>query len=1720
MQLCSGAVIVHRRDDVCKDGETVQSMAVNPSGTILAVVTQLHLHFWTAGPKIVYLTSLLIPDTTLDDNAALFVIWRPRQGNHLAVVTARQVVFFEADINVKPGEFLQSVERQRSGVVLQHTDSASRVCYSCEIRIEAGLAMSAVSAGPYAFLVTTTAGVVYVVGWHQQDVLHQWTTVGLQDNGQHSFTSSVALEGEATGTVSPGTFGAATAAAAAAAALKLANASVESASMACFTGPRGSITTPLSATVRVDPLQRRYQPQPTIQPQQNLRPPSLSSHADPSSITNPASATTGAAPPLAAGGICPPGAAVHSGDDYPSSASQSASQTLAAAASEAAPHQITGSALQNSGGVDNVTATDPVVATGTPLTGAKSYKTGSLLASASSGVTDTDGSGAGGGVASAGAGLGQRRTNGGELLSGTILHASFVSRWKVLSFVFSSGAVLLCRPSCGTNFTHTKVQLQGCVTPLVSASMVAINMRHLLLAVCTQAGALSCRHIDGSSLAVSATPLWKGLRGLQDRFAGHAGSPGSASAQSLGLISALEWSPSEELLCVAFYKCGMVLVHYSGAVVTHHLSGPACATLLRSPGASGVSAQQVDTDPSSSRNDIGCSFASWKADGTRLWMAAPDQACFFSTQLSRVLMTDTVGPTAGSHTPLALLADNALYLISVSEATERQGVRDLVLVPEEYLRDQFPLLYGAVSCDGNWIACAGRRGLLIFNRDRFSWKLASQKQEEMAFSCVADPVWLRNVAVAVPALRTDTKAYELIVLPTSSVSSSHALTRVALEGKPAMLSCVHQDHRSEGYVVLTDFNQVVRVFRYDVFVDAPGLVAVGGAAASASPAKAYVALTPVQQLALTGDLASPLLVLPVCLRRAEDDRENPQRTKDQTELRLLLHCRSNHALVWIRGVAAATASDTTAPATPKPITASSSSGMPHLNAVSEPFDGANQPPAFVYHCWVDRTPPVRGAVLLTHDEEAGVVLHHLQPQRQPQVEHGVVGGVGGGGSAGLAVQRMEVMPTRDTELLPLCASPFDGYLLCCGTDTSVPRQTRRGTLADNVNTPAHPQLVLRPVLYAHRILSLLLLAAMPGGGTPLRAPHADSPQLPSLTASPLTTDTFSRNASDYAPLATPQVSAAEIDGRVASFVWDTSLFLWLEQMRLNDTFVAAMDYFLHTALNESPPAAVPGLGRRSAIRAVITLLRNYPEFYTIVVGCVRKIDFTRWHLVLDFLGTATALFRECVAHHCYAEAVHLVRVIMMGSYKPTATLSVERLRELSNSGGDALASRSHSNKDVVGSRGGSLEQASQCAVELFGLSIENGDYTAAYDLLRFVALLEDEIGMPAAGSADLDGGGGDGADVVAGGGGGGSESFLTRWLRQLTFSGVAYDDPEAAVDETLADGTAELTTTTTTRTGSAAGAQRTKNQLGNYPTLVLDVARCVPGHGGRSPQDTAEEVQRQSAVRHMFGRYKTLPAMVHEEALRLLLTGYVTQLAKLMETFSLSVPHFIRTACKLITLSTAGPAGGDSLKNSAAGNAESDYTLHLHEVFDGLHKELGLPRSFYVPNTAAASTSWNGWIVDQQTARAASLPGVLSATNPKVWTVAQSVLYATPELRTSVESLHRLFRGVFVYNLAFCVLLMRKSDLISLLLSADGAIAAAQPPSTDTQCGDASPDALITVLDHLEALLAVPENSGYKPFLHDVFQSLPPSALRAHLPTRAIVAANDASPSAVLGETK
>lgn len=73
-----------------------------------------------------------------------------------------------------------------------------------------------------------------------------------------------------------------------------------------------------------------------------------------------------------------------------------------------------------------------------------------------------------------------------------------------------------------------------------------------------------------------------------------------------------------------------------------------------------------------------------------------------------------------------------------------------------------------------------------------------------------------------------------------------------------------------------------------------------------------------------------------------------------------------------------------------------------------------------------------------------------------------------------------------------------------------------------------------------------------------------------------------------------------------------------------------MDYFIHSLIVDNIPAGIPNLHREAALHAFVLFLRNYDAFYTIIAGCLRKMDSKGWDTFRDYVGSPVELFVECM----------------------------------------------------------------------------------------------------------------------------------------------------------------------------------------------------------------------------------------------------------------------------------------------------------------------------------------------------------------------------------------------------------------------------------------------------------------------------------------------------------
>lgn len=1225
-----------------------------------------------------------------------------------------------------------------------------------------------------------------------------------------------------------------------------------------------------------------------------------------------------------------------------------------------------------------------------------------------------------------------------RILTGAILHGTFCPKLQLFAMVMSSGFILLAKPSCGLDFARGELSLVGTFVAMPAACSCALNGNRRLLAVASHSGSLSCYRLEAVDssldrpLAVTAgSPVWR-------RNGTHKGD--SSASRNHGPISALEWSPGkEDVICVGFYRVGVMALHYSGACI---MSSFTTEVSLGSPIASQAAAAAGVVDASASaqiaRSSLrGCLSLQWCQGLRRVLVVEPQSSQLVSFAFSRVISADQVGPDVGLHTPLCLLDSDGISVVDHSSAVGTDGQSCFVPAPRWAGSEALPLRFAGISGSGDNIAVAGRRGLLTHCRNTGLWSGFPNADAESKCVCLCDPVWLGDSLVAVATV-TDRTKFQVIVFLSWDICWDAVVAKHSLDARPTCLSVLNRDARGDGFLVVLDITDRLHVLRFNMFRD--GFAHKRPVAESE---RVRVAFTPLRTIELDapGTLQRPVGVWPVCAMGG-GIRDNRAAVTVDDVPQLVIQSQQGHGLLLLNPVG-----DDAFTARAKQfqvIKISSRTGYT-LTELTRPASLSVD----LFNVWVDRFSPLNGINLAVHEEE-GLVYYNIVAKAAGGARAGAVTAEGqphpsaGGSGPFCDVHRMRVI-SSEADIIPLCLSPFDGYALGVAEGYAA---TSCSPVASALNCRSFGQLFLRPILYAPRVLALLLQKSMPP--VPGAVHRADPGRtVTGLLLPPALTGNGAVVIGPGSAVAVavraphrphpPRARDGAGSRLAASFAWEEPLFCWLQTMRENGSFVPSLDQLLLSILDESPPGGVANLDRRSAVRAVVSLLRNYPEFYEVMVGCVRKIDMSRWHVVLDFLGSPLDLYQECIDNRRYTEAVHLVRVIMMTSYgteePPSRVGSVTAASAPATPNGTEAAVPG---PGKVPSRCETLQQACTCAVTLLGHAICNGEFAAGYDLLRFTALVRHEIGMPVAVEVSE----GDGT----GGGGGGGESMFGRWIRTFIGGGSAHPKHAPRLGGDLA-----------TAIEGCPSLHFFQGKDGEAATVITN--------------DDAEAQQRLEATRMMFGTDPELPRMVEAEAGRLFENGRLLRLCRLLETFSLSLDGFVLTQCYLRS-GVATASGDEAVPASAFARP-----IWLASVFDGLHTELGLPRSVRP--------------IGRQGSRALCQDTSAIQDHMAIWTQAQVALYGDRRNLSALQTIQTLFGGNnALIDLALAMLRTAKADVMAILTGSTAAEDDAKwPPERIARCAG--------LLAELSALTSLPPNHGYAAFLDTVVASLPPSMLRA-----------------------
>jgi hypothetical protein len=920
--------------------------------------------------------------------------------------------------------------------------------------------------------------------------------------------------------------------------------------------------------------------------------------------------------------------------------------------------------------------------------------------------------------------------------------------------------------------------------------------------------------------------------------------------------------------------------------------------------------------------------------------------------------------------------------VSFFHASDSDGIADnweALRLPADYMRENFPLRFCCATGDGQHVVAAGAHGCAIFNRRLRRWKLFNARSQEKAVVVVANPCWIHNVCVVLPLRNVPRREFEVRVYSRFHLEISSMLLLIPMARRPCLVAC-HSRTLADHKCVLAVVDSGNALQLHEVEVCADSL---------AAPKNVRLNHRPLRTVVLQPPLHGPLAVTVCPLRREAAQRQYA------SKLPQLFVLQRNHQLVLVD-------LNTDLPSTPTHGTPPPERPQYTTSLLSSDV---------VHYSWLDLSAAYafqEACVLIAFGNDG--VHAHLLPcvtgnsTDSPSMKNS---------SSSLGWQRpfaldqplsplsplaaaVSVTSTHlaefDVEALPIGIHPLDGFIVF-GMEGYFRKFSVPGLY------PCY-QVNCRPVLYQHRLLL---------------------------------------------PLATAQSSTS---GELDVAVVDDPLGRMLHRLRESGSFVDTLDYLLHSVIDEdleSRPRrtrATEAHDQRRALQYIIGILRRYPEFHEVIVGCVRKIDVAKWRSVFAVVGKPMDFFNDCVANKRIIEAAHIVRVVMMddglpqqsqaplqrmpqGDHSLPLGISASEAHSSSSPAGGAGPAAGPSSLHRAGSGGsdaellGPLEEATNCARRLFSMALRGGDFFLGLELLRFMTLLSLEIDLP--GSRE------EKSQQT-------TLSAIERAFRTM-WRGQAKPLPAAPASlQSLA------------ATGSFRG--------GSLPGDAGQLLRHCDGIGEHS-----------TTVAKMLRKYPSLRHDMEAAALQLLRAGKVAQLCAMFEAFQLDLDFFIAAALPVIRaaahrsassqqpspvrrMSTSG-SSGDYPVEAAAAAVVVPGPLSLSEIFGNLHAEFGLPRcpqgELPVPE---------------------ELAGHPLAANPlKLFTATHELLATVTATCTALTSIGALFARHTTatsspeYACAFGILLLQVDMLKRLVVANDG------------------------LSSQMTALLTERENSGYRRLL-------------------------------------
>ncbi|CBH18448.1 hypothetical protein, conserved [Trypanosoma brucei gambiense DAL972] len=579
---------------------------------------------------------------------------------------------------------------------------------------------------------------------------------------------------------------------------------------------------------------------------------------------------------------------------------------------------------------------------------------------------------------------------GTPITSIAILDICYSCQLELTGLLLSSGQFLLANSSAGDDFSCDNVVFNGVCVASVGTSRVCINPRHPLAVLATPTGELECKRISDD---LSLTAFWIDVKCV-------------TSDEYRGSIRCMVWTDDGEMLCVGYNQSGIMVLHYSGiCVYSSHVAEYPRQHGLRP--AIGIE---------------GCASLSWC--GNQLLIVDPPGLALTVLGFSKVVSSPCAEATA-MFTPACTLDGSKLRFIEQQHTDGSLAFSDTVPLNPRYAVENNPITYGAISSDGSVVALAGRNGFLLFDRLARRWRTMRDRKEEREFTCVAQPVWVKDLMVVFPVRLERTHEYELRIY-NRVLSKGAMLVCMPLQNKPLRLSECH-DEDGDVFVHLFDDSGTLLVWRCVLSSTYPH-----------AKHNLEVSLKLVKRVPLPRMFRNPVNMMAIHPARLSAYRttSSPCKFRGNRDEALL-----PYVLFVVSGSNALIALDLNAVMNRVSVRVESEPLVP-LTTIF---------PSGLFHLWVDYTAPLDGAVLLAVSDR-GVSILHLSLDTS------------GGVTSSLCVNEYRVGDSTDPILAPVGLSAYDGCLLTAFADVDASQETLSSVSHFSVRT------VVVPSMYNYRVL--------------------------------------------------------------------------------------------------------------------------------------------------------------------------------------------------------------------------------------------------------------------------------------------------------------------------------------------------------------------------------------------------------------------------------------------------------------------------------------------------------------------------------------------------------------------------------------------------------------------------------------------------------------------------